>query len=59
MKASRTSSRGRLHGSTVPAGRYVGTSCAHPHTCLRPCDWQGRCIARNTAFSQEAGTPPS
>lgn len=28
MKASRTSSRGRLHGRIVPAGKYVGTSCA-------------------------------
>lgn len=28
MKTSRTSSRGRLQGSTVPAGRYVGTSCS-------------------------------
>jgi hypothetical protein len=26
ISASRTSSRGRLHGSTVPLGRYVGTS---------------------------------
>ena len=27
MKASRTSSLGRLHGKIVPSGRYVGTSC--------------------------------
>ena len=56
MKASRTSSRGRLHGNTVPAGRYVGTSCAYPgKRACGPATGKDACRACHCAADSRTG----